>query len=138
MYANPLFAANGSWSGNVWTAGDYALRSQYGRWDAAGQQWVLDGQTSPAIDKGDPADGIGYEPNPNGGRINIGYDGGRTFASKGATDGPDPVDPPIVPPVCVNKPSADLNNDCKVDLADFATIAGQWLACGYDKQEECW
>lgn len=138
FYANPLFAAAGSWTGDVWTAGDYSLRSQYGRWDEVLKQWVMDGQTSPCVDNGNPADWIGFEPNPNGGRINVGYDGGMAFASKGSSLGPDPNDPPVVLPVCVNKPSMDVTNDCRVDLADFAMFAGQWMACGYDKQEECW
>lgn len=137
FYANPLFAAPGSWSGNVWTAGDYGLRSQYGRWDAASQQWVADSQTSPCIDAGDPADGIGFEPNPNGGRINVGFDGGMVFASKSSQTGPDPADPPAEPPVCLNKPTADLNNDCKVNLADIAIVASQWLACGLDDPQAC-
>ncbi len=99
---------------------------------------MLDTQTSPCIDRGDPADGILYEPNPNGGRINIGFDGGLIFASKGAFNGPDPGDPPIEKPVCLEKPKMDFNDDCKVDLIDFSEFASQWLACGYDNQSECW
>ena len=34
--------------------------------------------------------------------------------------------------------SMDTNDDCKIDLLDFAEFAFQWLACGYDIQEACW
>jgi len=33
---------------------------------------------------------------------------------------------------CDDSLTADINNDCSVDLADMALIAGQWLACGSD------
>lgn len=138
LYADPLFVTPGTWDGADWTAGDYALQSQYGRWNAAAQLWVFDLQTSPCIDKGDPADGIGFEPNPNGGRINMGFDGGTEFAAKGSTAGPDPGDPPIVLPVCIERPAMDFNDDCKVDLADFVQFSSQWMACGYADQEDCW
>jgi hypothetical protein len=31
---------------------------------------------------------------------------------------------------CVNQPTADINQDCVIDLADFALLAEQWLDCG--------
>jgi hypothetical protein len=31
---------------------------------------------------------------------------------------------------CVNQPSSDINNDCVIDLDDFALIAAEWLDCG--------
>ncbi|MCK4998974.1 MAG: LamG domain-containing protein, partial [Anaerohalosphaera sp.] len=31
--------------------------------------------------------------------------------------------------LCLESIAADLNNDCEVDLEDFAIIAGQWLDC---------
>ncbi len=31
---------------------------------------------------------------------------------------------------CVNQPDADLNEDCVIDLLDFALIAQEWLECG--------
>jgi hypothetical protein len=61
-----------------------------------------------------------------------------TFASKGATEGPDPNNPPVILPVCIDKPSMDINDDCKVDLVDFAEFASQWLTCGLDIQSACW
>ena len=61
---------------------DFHLRSAEGRWDAASSCWVKDQQTSPCIDAGDPSDGCAAEPQPNGGRINIGAYGGTAEASK--------------------------------------------------------
>lgn len=42
------------------------------------------------------------------------------------------------PPICVNPPSMDTNNDCKVDIVDFAKFAEQWMVCGYNIQSACW
>jgi len=63
-------------------ADDFHLRSQAGRWDPATDTWVQDTVTSPCIDAGDPAADLIDEPTPNGGRINLGADGGTTQASK--------------------------------------------------------
>jgi L-ascorbate metabolism protein UlaG (beta-lactamase superfamily) len=62
--------------------GDYHLKSQAGRWDPASQSWVKDDVTSPCIDAGDPNSPVGQEPEPNGGRINMGAYGGTKEASK--------------------------------------------------------
>jgi hypothetical protein len=62
--------------------GDYHLKSQAGRWDPAGQSWVPDEVTSPCIDAGDPNSPAGAEPEPNGGRVNMGAYGGTGEASK--------------------------------------------------------
>ena len=58
----------------------YHLRSEVGRWD--GNQWVTDSVTSPCIDAGDPASDYSKEPEPNGGRINMGAFGNTPEASK--------------------------------------------------------
>lgn len=63
-------------------AGDFHLRSQAGRYDPAMGTWVRDTVTSPCIDAGDPASSFASEPQPNGGRINMGAYGGTPFASK--------------------------------------------------------
>ena len=63
-------------------AADFHLKSQAGRWDPAAQAWVQDTMTSPCIDAGDPAADLADEPDPNGGRINLGADGGTAQASK--------------------------------------------------------
>jgi probable HAF family extracellular repeat protein len=67
---------------NIWIPGDYHLRSQAGRYDPNSTDWVLDDVTSPCIDAGDPNNSVAAEPNPNGGRINMGAYGGTTQASK--------------------------------------------------------
>jgi len=88
---DPLFAVSGYWdasgtpedpSDDVWVDGDYHLRSQAGRWDPVAARWVLDEVTSPCIDAGDPNSPVGTEPEPNGGRVNMGAYGGTTEASK--------------------------------------------------------
>lgn len=58
----------------------YALRSTAGHWDGAA--WVMDGESSPCIDVGDPQSPVGDEPDPNGARINMGAFGGTAKASK--------------------------------------------------------
>ena len=94
--ADPLFAKPGYWvdpndpnvardpadPNSIWVNGDYHLKSQAGRWDPNTQGWVLDTVTSPCIDTGDPNSPIGDEPQPNGGRINMGFYGGTKEASK--------------------------------------------------------
>ncbi|OHB68620.1 MAG: hypothetical protein A2Y77_15585 [Planctomycetes bacterium RBG_13_62_9] len=66
----------------IWIDGDYHLKSQAGRWDPAVGSWPYDDVTSPAIDAGNPASPIGYEPPPNGGIVNMGAYGGTAEASK--------------------------------------------------------
>jgi len=75
---DPLFASPG--------ALDYHLKSQHGRWDpdaniGAGG-WVTDAVSSPCLDAGDPADDCFGEPEPNGGRIEMGVYGNTSQASK--------------------------------------------------------
>jgi hypothetical protein len=42
------------------------------------------------------------------------------------------------PAECLNRPSSDVNGDCKVDFKDFAVMCSEWLDCGLDMQEACW
>ncbi|MCK4887780.1 MAG: right-handed parallel beta-helix repeat-containing protein [Planctomycetes bacterium] len=103
--ADPLFAdANNS---------DYHLLSQAGRWDSADELWVRDDVSSPCIASGDPADWIGDEPAGNGGRINMGYFGGTSQASKAD--------------YCVGVMPGDVNRDCLVNFIDFALMTSDWL-----------
>ena len=60
--------------------GNYRLKSCNGRW--TGVTWVRDLVSSPCLDAGDPARAVGLEPLPNGGRLNLGFDGGTSTASK--------------------------------------------------------
>ena len=72
--ADPLFADPDH--------GDYHLKSSAGRWDPVAGAWVVDAVASPCIDAGDPASSVGQEPQPHGGRINLGAYGGTSQASK--------------------------------------------------------
>ena len=61
--------------------GDYHLKSQSGRWDPDSEGWIIDDNTSPCIDSGDPNSFFADEPEPNGHRINMGAYGGTDMAS---------------------------------------------------------
>lgn len=77
LQLDPLFAA---------PPADVHLRSQVGRFapgpGPGGGSWVRDERTSPAIDAGDPAQPVGDEPPPHGGRRNLGAYGGTAQASR--------------------------------------------------------
>ncbi len=132
FFADPRFAINGLWIGNIWQEGDYHLKSTAGRYDLNTKMWILDDVNSTCIDRGDPGDSIGYEPNPNGGRINVGNYGGSAQASK-STNGSGPE----LPAQCTSPVEGDLNNDCKVDCEDFAIMASHWLECNLDPPSAC-
>ncbi len=103
--ADPLFADVNN--------GDYHLLSQAGRWDPAAELWVRDDVSSPCIASGDPADWIGDEPAGSGGRINMGYFGGTSQASKAD--------------YCTGVLPGDVNRDCLVNFIDFALMTSDWL-----------
>ena len=127
---DPLFINSGYWDGDTWVKGDYHLKSEAGRWDSTTSTWEIDDVTSQCIDIGDPCEPVGAEPNPNGGRINMGVYGGTGEASK-STSG-------IVEPICTEYPAMDFNDDCKVDFQDFAIFSQSWLECNLDPPEACW
>ena len=63
----------------------FHLKSQAGRYDGgwfAGGAWVTDDETSPALDRGNPASEVGDEPQPNRHLANVGYDAGLSVATK--------------------------------------------------------
>lgn len=97
--------------------GDYHLQSEAGRWDANLNDWVTDANTSPCIDAGDPVSPVGFEPFPNGGRINMGAYGGTAEASKSY----------FGKPVCEIIVAGDVNGDCIVNYLDFRLMALHWL-----------
>ena len=60
-------------------------KSRAGHYDGgwfAGGTWVADDVDSPAVDAAPATDAVGDEPQPNGHRLNIGYDAGTPTASK--------------------------------------------------------
>jgi parallel beta-helix repeat protein len=97
---DPCFAEPGYWAdvndpnivvepnnpNAIWIDSDYHLKSQAGRYNPNSQSRVMDDITSPCIDAGDPNSPVGDEPQPNGGRINIGAYGGTAQASMSLTD----------------------------------------------------
>ncbi len=38
---------------------------------------------------------------------------------------------------CISPVAGDLNNDCKVDLEDFAIMSSHWLECNYALEKDC-
>lgn len=67
-------------------AGDYHLKSPNGRFDPTARGgaggFVFDSVRSPAIDAGDPVSPFANETAPNGGRINLGFEGNTPQASR--------------------------------------------------------
>ncbi len=64
---------------------DYHLLSERGRYWPGQNVWVIDDVTSPCVDAGDPDADFSGEPEPNGGRVNVGAYGGTPFASLSET-----------------------------------------------------
>jgi predicted outer membrane repeat protein len=106
---DPLFADSNN--------GDFHLKSEAGRFDPKMQSWVIDAVTSPCIDAGDPNRLIGYEPFPNGGKINMGAYGGTAQASKSY----------FGKPLCETIIAGDINGDCRVDSNDLLILMNHWL-----------
>lgn len=93
---------------------DYHLQSEYGRWDPDSETWVTDANTSPGIDAGNPFSDYSFEPDPNGGRINMGAYGNTPEASKSDAD-------------VIRCLPADINCDGHVNFFDYAILADNWL-----------
>jgi hypothetical protein len=119
---DPLFADPGCWEPNgvpedpnddCWVNGNYHLKSEAGRWEAAMRAWTVDDVTSPCIDAGNPGSDCTAELWPHGKRINIGAYGGTTEASMSLSD--------------IGK-VADLNHDDTVDTTDLQMLVDMWLA----------
>ena len=82
LFSDPLFVRPGYWVNTDWQMGDYHLQSEAGHWDALTGTWMTDAMSSPCIDSGDPNSVVGFEPEPNGGIINMGAYGGTGTAGK--------------------------------------------------------
>jgi len=96
---------------------DYHLKSQAGRYDPNTGRWVIDDETSPCIDAGDPMTPVGREPFPNGGMVNMGVFGASVEASKSY----------FGLPVCQTIVTGDLNGDCVTNFKDFRLMALHWM-----------
>jgi len=76
--SDPLFANP--------SAGDFHLKSAGGRWDPTAQNglggWVIDTETSPCLDAGDPNSPCTQEPAADGQIIDMGHYGNTPYASK--------------------------------------------------------
>ncbi len=108
---DPLFVRPGWWDGSSWIEGNYRLQSKVGRWDPNLAKWVIDSNSSPCLDKGDPAADYSGEPVPNGGRVNLGFYGGTAQASMSGE----------------SWQGADVNGDGVVDRRDLQVLINQWL-----------
>lgn len=91
---------------------NYHLQSRMGHYAADSNGWVLDAQSSPCIDKGNPGNSPLQELEPNGGLINMGAYGGTAFASKSPGQWPN---------------DADINHDGIVNFKDLAILSQNWL-----------
>jgi hypothetical protein len=116
---DPCFVQLGVWDFNepiTYYPGDFHLKSQAGRWDPNSETWVMDANTSPCIDAGNPGCPLGDEPNDvNNIRINMGAYGGTAEASKTPAGW---------------RSIADLTNDWVVDINDLGVFVSYWLDSG--------
>jgi len=119
IHSDPCFVRVGYWSDELEQSvpGDYCLQSIVGRWDPNQNGWVIDVNTSPCLDAGNPGSPTGSEPTPNGNRINMGAYGGTATASKSPGNWHN---------------IADLTNDGSVNGRDFAAFASFWSDSGLE------
>jgi len=140
--SDPFFVYNGTWDDNdtplkgaddLFTAGDYHLQSEFGRWQPQQQllndngtpadpnddfwyttpvEWAYDAVSSPCIDAGDPVSAWQNELWPHGARVNMGAYGGTAEASMSSN---------LVGNV------ADLDHDSFVNYSDFCLLSEDWL-----------
>lgn len=102
-------------------SGDYHLRSAGGRFDPAAGTFVQDASSSPAIDAGDPADPVGEETAPNGGRVNLGAYGGTAEASRSAGGG-------VASPVSVHAGAGRVQTAVAVSASSYPAAGGATAA----------
>lgn len=94
---------------------DYHLASERGRYWPVHNLWVIDEQSSPCIDKGDPNDDAVLEPSPNGNRVNMGAYGATAYASRTSADGD----------ICTL--FGDLDDNGIIDGDDLLALIAMWL-----------
>jgi len=79
---NDVFANGADYQGALAGVGDLSVAVGFA--DLAGRNLQVAG-AQPSTDRGDPADAVGDEPAPNGGRINLGAFGGTVEAETSAS-----------------------------------------------------
>jgi hypothetical protein len=92
---------------------DFHLQSHRGRYSLEHDLWILDEQTSPCIDAGDPSLNAGDEPEST--RLNLGAYGGTALASMALQD-------------CDAGPAGDADNNGLVEMLDLYVLIEQWLS----------
>jgi outer membrane protein assembly factor BamB len=117
---NDLFGNELDYAGLQAGTGDLATAVMFGD---GGNGSLLLSTPQPSTDRGDPADPVGDEPAPNGGRINLGAFGGTTDAETSAMStmlgnrgvSPQPAPDPLTPGSPPRGPSdASSANGCNV------------------------
>jgi len=110
----PLFGDPGS--------GDYHLKSTVGRWNPSTETWVTDAVDSPCIDAGDPSSDYSNEPDPNGGRVNMGAYGNTGEASKAGGGVVRPATPTDLTATLAGPTQVDLTWTDNADNEDGYTL----------------
>ena len=85
---------------------DFHLQSTEGHWDPRSGLWLTDARSSLCIDRGAPGSPYGCEPQPNGGRANLGADGNTARASLSPPDEIPAVS--HAPPAMIGRTTATL------------------------------
>ncbi len=116
--ADPMFVDSGQWQQDVFTTGDYHLKSQADTWNTASNSWKRYQTTSPCIDAGNPQDSTAAELYPDGNVINLGAFGGTPYASRSIN---------YTEPVCAFSIPSDVNGDCKADLVDISKMSVNYM-----------
>jgi outer membrane protein assembly factor BamB len=130
-----LFANATPYAGLTAGTGDLAQAVTFV--DVAGHNFLLPGPEA-STDEGDPADDVGQEPTPNGGRINLGAFGGTADAElsvpapvTGGAGGPPPMPstPTAIPPAgsTPNRIAAGGNEGCALGGRPRSMSATSWM-----------
>ena len=113
--------------------GDYRLKSAHGRWSGsqsgAQTDCVKDSVSSPSIDTGDPEGSFEREPEPNGGRVDMGAYGNSPLAGCGPQDSlRDAVRAPSLSAPSFGSMHAGVTRGrCGCDVPGAGGVSSRWL-----------